>query len=179
MKKTLIILLSITAFVGCKDWFVDEDFTLEKRPYTGAEIKTNGYYYSYESKKGIYDNNGISVLVFYKDGISINFGTRGDNVEVENDVFKVNPLWLKNNKSVWGIFNIDNDTIRIENLRGIGRVRGYMYTEIGVIKNDTTICIIREQSSTGEAGTVPYIMNQTYHFKQFSPKPDSTNVFIP
>ncbi len=168
----------LTVFTNCKDWFEDEYYTLEKRPYTGTEIKTNGYFYSYENSEGVYDNTGISVLVFYKDGTSIHFGTRGNNVDVENDVFKENPLWLKNNKNLWGIFNIDNDTIRIEGLNSDGRVRAYMYTEIVIIKNDTTICLIRVQSSTGKAATTPYIKNTTYHFKQFSPKPDSTNVFI-
>jgi len=177
MKRLIFLLTILMTLMSCKDWLDDEYYTLEKRPYTGSEIKTNGYFYSHQLKNGS-NKEGISILVFYKDGTAIDFAFDGDNLEVENDVFKVNPLWLKNNKYNWGLFNIESDTIKIERLNSYGTVRAYMYTLVGIIENDTTICIIREQTSTDAILDVPFNMNQTFHFKEFSPKPDSTNVFI-
>jgi len=75
------------------------------------------------------------------------------------------------------VFRIEGDSIKIERSKSFGTTKSYMYILVGVVQNDSTIHITKDFSSTGNGGKT-IMMNQTYHFKQFSPKPDSTNVFI-
>ena len=50
-----------------------------------------------------------------------------------------------------------------------------VYLDKGEIQNDSTFLITKSiRSKTGEEKE----LNEIYHFKQFSPKPDSTNVFV-
>lgn len=50
-----------------------------------------------------------------------------------------------------------------------------VYTKRGSILNDSTF-VIKTVSEFDRKKTLPE--NTTYHFRQFSPKPDSTNKFI-
>jgi hypothetical protein len=50
-----------------------------------------------------------------------------------------------------------------------------VYVKEGFILNDTTLQITRMYRVDGSD---EHILNYTYHFRQFSPKPDSTNNFI-
>ncbi|OJV36453.1 MAG: hypothetical protein BGO29_03730 [Bacteroidales bacterium 36-12] len=74
----------------------------------------------------------------------------------------------------WGIYKIENDSIYIQNKFNPGAISMYVYTRVAKIENDSTIHFCYTQSTNiGHFKT-----NETYAFKQFSPKPDSTNVFI-
>ena len=74
----------------------------------------------------------------------------------------------KDIKQKWGIFKIEGNKIRIENW-GYGELARPVTVSEGSILNDTTYKKIKINNSNA---------NLTYHYKQFSPKPDSTNVFI-
>ena len=58
----------------------------------------------------------------------------------------------------------------------MGGIGAPMYMKIGKIINDTTFQLVREFASYHKKDS--RVIDETYHFKQFSPKPDSTNVFI-
>jgi hypothetical protein len=49
----------------------------------------------------------------------------------------------------------------------------------GQILNDTTFVIAESYRMNEGKKTEVKERNETYHFKQFNPKPDSTNRFIP
>jgi len=176
MKRIIFIVVSIILMISCNDVLHDEEFSLIRKPFDGNQIKTNGYYYTYKNKDGLIVDETISVLLFYKNGVAANFGYAG-GIEVMEAKFKINEFYMKDNPFVWGVFRIEGDSIKIERSKSFGTTKSYMYILVGVVQNDSTIHITKDISSTGNGGKT-IMMNQTYHFKQFSPKPDSPNVFI-
>lgn len=82
----------------------------------------------------------------------------------------------------WGVFNVTGSEIVIE--RWVTASGGGTYpTQMlkGVIKNDTTIhfhTLIGVHPVNYNSKKKVLTIDETYHFRQFSPKPDSTNNFI-
>ena len=81
---------------------------------------------------------------------------------------------LRKEKTRWGVFLIIDDKIKYEEwatpteLVSVKKSSGY-------IENDT-ILHITEHFFTYNGEKYP--VNEVWHFRQFSPKPDSTNVYI-
>ena len=84
---------------------------------------------------------------------------------------------IKNIKFFWGVFNIKNNQILYE--RWCPSEPPYRtYVREGNIINDTTFVITKLYRMVNGKKTEESELNEVYHFKQFSPKPDSTNKFI-
>ncbi|GAB1415277.1 hypothetical protein MASR2M117_06830 [Paludibacter sp.] len=163
--------------IGCKDIFQDEKYTLIRTSYWESQLETNGYYYTYASKFDSINSKYLDVLFLYKNGIAIIAGG-GEKEEMEALLKKKEFYnYIKDVPAAWGIFNIENDSIKIERPKSYGWFNSYMFTLIGGIANDSIIHVIKDISSTGKGGK-PKTINQIYHYRKFSPKPDSTNVFI-
>jgi hypothetical protein len=71
---------------------------------------------------------------------------------------------------------ISDNEIKIElyEPRMIGRLRSYLKT--GNILNDNTILLTEEKRAKN--GKDKISINETYYYKHYLPKPDSTNKFI-
>jgi hypothetical protein len=138
-------------------------------PYTGNQLKMNGYYYQIT-----YNNEIYSPLVMYSNGALITLGGVRSTLEEMDEYIRKNYIqdtWYKKNKYVWGVFFINNNTIQINQLSQDYPHRGRV--QEGVILNDTTFSITKF-SSGGKVRE----KDEIYHFREFSPKPDSTNVYI-
>jgi hypothetical protein len=145
---------------------------MEKTPYYGDELRIDGYYYSgpdYESD--------IGVAVFYKDGFCIHTWVRPVNQDtlnyIENEIL-LNDKYiseLKNSPSHIGVFRIINHDIEFE----VWEYRNETVSHFGKVINDT-IFIVNKRIEHRTNTVIPE--NRTYRFKQFSQKPDSTNVWI-
>ena len=175
LKLVLIIgTIALLLISGCKKWFKDEELTLVKQSYSGNDLRLDGYYY--------YEDNGKiwRTYFFYRDGVML-YGagtdTLDNNLEKYDTWFASDFFleYIKTNKRRWGLFEIHNDSILFER---------WVFDEMGLpvlrfsgnIINDTTFVITRRESPyTGKE----FEENELYHFRQFSPKPDSTNTFIP
>ena len=177
MKTKFLLILTITAF-SCKSFEPDiDEFTLKRENYTGNELRTDGYYYNeFES-----DCQRLQIYFFYKNGIILRGGNScKDDINIQEEKFK-NGDWynlVKDDQMTWGLFVIENDTIKYERYNPpVGP--GYLHSLIweGPILNDTTFHIIRyyryDNGVKKEIET-----DKLFHFKKFSPKPDSTNNFI-
>jgi len=158
--KHIKLLSLILILCSCKD----EKFSFQKIPYTGDELRTNGYYFTSYQTLG---TNYIIVNFLFRDGTILSAGSfenLGFNV-VEQKLVERYEL-IRKNKIGWGVFQVIEDIIISEtwttNSGGVGLP---VYKWSAKIENDTTF--LRNDS------------NQTWHYKQFSPKPDSTNRFIP
>lgn len=79
-------------------------------------------------------------------------------------------------KDYWGIFNIKNDSIVFERWYPSSGGPFPAYLRSGKILNDTTFVITK--SFRSKIGNEEQQLNETYHFRKFSPKPDSTNIFV-
>jgi hypothetical protein len=145
---------------------------MKKTPYFGDELRIDGYYYS----NIIYDCY-IGVAVFYRDGICIYTFAEPTNQDtlnyIENEILlneaRINKM--KNVPTDIGVFQIMYPNIQFE----IWEYRTDPTSHFGKIINDTTFIINKWVNNRTKK---TYSENQTYRFKQFSPKPDSTNVFI-
>jgi len=139
----------------------DEELTMKKTPYIGTEIQMDGYYSVFDK-----DYNQYSNLIFYSNGILLSFSYSKEYADFYRDKKIIN--LIRDTKERWNLYQISNDSIAIQ---GWTLNNNYQYVIKNIkakIINDTTISL---KSVKNESWI-------SYHFKRFSPKPDSTNVFI-
>ena len=164
MKNTikLISILSLTIFLNsCKD----EKLTLIKVPYEGNEIRIDGYYYSYYVNNVNPPGECIVGFFLYRNGIMLS-ARAYDKTDL--DILEKNMLEryesLQEEKIGWGVFVVkENQLVYEQWSTSVGGGLPVFKSSYN-IENDTTLIN-------------PY--GEIYRFKQFSPKPDSTNRFIP
>jgi hypothetical protein len=148
---------------------LEKDDVLPKAiPYTGNTLKIEGYYYQIAYNGIIYNPH-----IIYRNGVLITLGGSENSVE-EMDKYirkRMESSRYQKIKYLWGVFFIDENIIRIYSLSQDYPHKGY--SQEGIILNDTTFQITKF-SSDGKIKEY----NDIYHFREFSPKPDSTNVYI-
>jgi hypothetical protein len=175
VKKIYLLIGIIVLLTGCSRKL--QDLIMKKTPYTGNELRIDGYYYSSPRYDQYTNETSINVAVFYKDGFCIYTNGRPPNLDtlgyIENDIL-LNTAFiakLKNAPGNIGVFQIMNPNIVIE-AWGDRTATGSYY---GEIINDTTFIINKAvNNGTGKSRSE----NLTYRFVQFSPKPDSTNNYV-
>ena len=164
----IIILLSL----GCEKKLYE--LSMLKTPYAGNELRIDGYYYSNQ----VFNNhNGIAI--FYKDGVCFHLFAQIESHDtlnyIENEILLDKALM----RSFWntpnhiGVFQINGKSIMFETWEVARDIT--TFSNFGEILNDTTFLITNQvNNDSGKS----YSENLTYRFRQFSPKPDSTNTFI-
>jgi hypothetical protein len=154
--KYLIILALTLLLYGCKD----EELTLPKIPYTGNEIRTDGYYYSYYANNSTPPEEYIVTLFLYRNGVILSAGAYDErNLNALERKMLERYESLQNEKIGWGVFIVKNNKIEYEQWSTSAGGGLPVFRNFYNIENDTTL--------RGFTGNI-------YHFKQFSPKPDST-----
>jgi len=161
MKVRLILFLIIPFVYSCIETLSDEELTITRTHYYGKEFRLDGYYTGLVPGQSVYYN----YIFFYSNGVTYYLGHTF--VEDINQI-KIDVESSRKNKSSWGIFHVKNDTIAIQGWR----LRDDVYQNLLInyqykIINDTTLFY---KDSRGDT--------TCYYFRRFSPKPDSTNVFI-
>jgi hypothetical protein len=123
----------------------------------------------------VYDKS-VGILFFYSNGIFFQSAWSDKQTKfeemIQNGEFKSS---FENNPVSWGLFLVQNDSIFIEQLLNPGYLSNKAYISSGPILNDSTFHLTKRMRSIGGEEEVIDYLN---HFKQFSPKPDSTNNFI-
>lgn len=166
------LIITILLFIGCEKKLYE--LSMSKVPYLGQELRLDGYYYS---NKVFGNHNGIAM--FYKDGICFHlFGLIEDHDTIsyiENEILLnetlMHSFW--NTPNHIGVFQINDNKIEFETWEAGRDI--ITFSHYGEILNDTTFIITkRVNNDSGKS----YYENLTYKFKEFSPKPDSTNTFI-
>ena len=178
LKNNNVLYLFLLSFIvlsinSCKSYRYDK-FTLSKQNYTGKQLKTGGYYYF--KARGKYYRS----YFFYNNGVLLECGggdfTYDEFIKYENNFNRED--WDNYNKIYrykWGLFKVVNDSIFIEKPEPSSGGMSPVYLNSGVILNDTTFILTK---AVRKRTNRVIEKNQTYHFKKFSPKPDSTNSFI-
>ncbi len=177
MNKILNILLICLAF-SCKKDQQDEELHLQQTPYFGDELRIDGFYY-WTFNNG----NSTRVFVLFSNGV-IQGGTSYSGKDWEDKLISdilsgdYHASSIKR-KYEWGLFEIEDSLIRYE--MWFPSPPGPMVSAAseGTILNDTTFHL--QRSFRFENGKRVNISerDELFHFRQFSPKPDSTNPFIP
>jgi hypothetical protein len=147
--------------------------TITKSPFLEDNLKTNGYYYNFWH---VDSSSMVEINFLYKDGVLLHCGNNDSSdtyhreVEYQNGTFYKR---IKDNKLYWGVYKVEEDSIFIERwypFRPFGA-----YRQSGVILNDSTYHLTR---IIRVDGTEESQIDEVFHFKHFSPKPDSTNSFV-
>jgi len=173
----LLKLFLVAMLLSCcakENIFKDDELSLEKESYEGEQLRIDGYYYQ-EVDSVIYN-----VYLFYTNGVILysgsNFSDHDEIFSYIDDEFFVNEAH-KNHKSMWGVFQIDGNLIKFE--------RWYpsqpplkAYVREGEVLNDTTFKITESYRMKDGEKTERKERDETFNFKEFSPKPDSTNKFV-
>lgn len=173
MHKTMPKIYSFPLFISlliltnsCRDELLDEDdeLSLQRQDYNGSELRFDGIYYS-EYVQGHYHR-----FALYRNGVIRDLGSSNE----KND-----PNFLSgNSKADWGVFQINNSKIEFERWYPSSGWISKAYVRSGEILNDSTFIITESYRNQNGEKTEIEAIDETYHFKQFSPKPDSTNNFV-
>jgi hypothetical protein len=177
--KLLLLGLFLASLSRCRSF---EPLSLERKNFTGSNLKQNGYYYTIR-------DDTYNTFFLYKNGIYHGGAGVGKiesgNLVLENLDKNVREVGLIKEQYPsqyhWGVFNVSGSEIMIERwLSGSG---GAYPTEIltGEIVNDTTIHFSGRIGRGGNSGgrkKAVYKIDETYHFRALDYKPDSTNRFI-
>ncbi len=141
-------------------------------------INLQGYYY-YEVKDSL-NKDRVLIYFLYSNGVLLFCGSveKKDFGQMEkyiNHEF-LSKYVFSNDISAWGVYKIDGNEILKEQWYPFDFAAGVpTYISKGEIMNDTTFVLKKISRPNGKDLT---LINETYHFRQFSPKPDSTNNFI-
>lgn len=153
----------------------DDDLSLSRSDYNGNQLRVDGYFYQ-QKDKYYYD-----IYCFYNNGILLAAGGTFLSVAEMDDYLNgefINNKSYQMHKSNWGIFTIENDNIKFERwYPGDPPLKAYIRE--GNIINDSTFIITESYRMQGGNKTEVKARAETFHFKAFNPKPDSTNKFIP
>ncbi len=167
--RLLISLLLILSSCNCDD----EELTLTRMDYVGNELRVDGYYY-YEFES---DVPRVAIYFLYKNGIVIDGGSPAvSQISEREQQYESGEYYdlIKSSKDNWGVFKVVGNEIDIERwYPGDPPLKVFLNT--GEIINDTSF---RITSFSNPDGSDPEARDELYRFKAFSPKPDSTNVFI-
>lgn len=183
MKSLSTIILSIILIMivsSCKKMFEDEELSMERVDYTGTELRTDGYYYYryqyYNSREdSLYDK--FIPWFLYRNGVWL-YGCVYDYSKMEEveKKFEDGSFYdlCKDDKLSWGVFQISDSVIEFEGWESGEYISRPTVKQYAKIVNDTTFCMCSKRPQKGENVK----LGDDFHFKQFSPKPDSTNSFI-
>jgi len=170
--KLLLTVVIMNLLSNCsknKIW-KDDELSIKRIDYAGNQLRIDGYYYQKYGNPELFET-----YILYRSGIILNTGVVDKLIDLEQAILNPDIInKLKGMKNAWGVFKIDSNVIQFE--------RWYpsdpplkAYIRSGVILNDSTFQITKSMRSNGEDVKD---RNEVYHFKAFSPKPDSTNNFI-
>lgn len=179
MKKIILIFPIVVLLLGC-NFFNENDslegLGLERHPYIGKELRTDGYYLATKTHK-----NMLGLIVLYRNGVCLctyveNSG-KSTKQYIENDVLQnksyMHRLWSK--PTAIGVFMKTKRTIALRTWEYQNKRSTIAIDNVGEIINDTTLRI--NTIARTYAGIQQFVYN-VYHFVPFSNKPDSTTSFI-
>ena len=179
ISKTVIMkifTMSLLLIINCncvdRIFMKDDELSLLRVDYNDSQLRIDGYYFAQR------DTVVSSVYFFYYNGILRQTGSLRNLNDFERFEIQITTMEFdlkgKENKDCWGVFNIQDNIIRFERwYPGQGAIKAYVRE--GRILNDTTFHITKSYRSDGSEERDK---DELYHFRPFSPKPDSTNIFI-
>jgi hypothetical protein len=155
---------------------VDDNLSSTRTDYTGNQLRIDGYYY-YEYT--IDNEIHWEVYFLYRNGIIFRAYSykKSDLLKMEEQ-FKTAEFnaQIKEHKNYWGLYLTNNNIIQFELWYPANQDGSWPAAiKTGEIINDTTFHI---SSGMRSNGTEKAVFDETYHFKRFSPKPDSINNFV-
>jgi hypothetical protein len=163
MKTKSILFLFVLLVCSCVGELPDEELTMIKTPYTGKAIRMDGCYVSDPYELNVY----CGYCFFYSNGVYFALSDKLNISNINNFTSGIDNR--RNDKSSWGLFQIGNNSIKVQVWK-MSDVSPQFIVQNRTYKiiNDSTLF-----SDVLSNGDITY-----YHFKHFTLRPDSTNLFI-
>jgi hypothetical protein len=166
-----LVLVALCLLAACRGERWDDDLTLPQQNYFRDELRIDGYYYSLTS------NNNYQIYFYYKNGCVLNAGVVSSQALSEKEASFADGTFYNTAikyKQNWGRFIIEGSIIKDELWKpNTGPLEAF--TTQGKIINDSTFVMQKSWRSCKPKKVREF--EETFHFKRFSPKPDSTNTF--
>lgn len=170
----LFVLLAVLIMNSCCN-STKYDLIIDKEPYFGNELRIDGYYYSQYEGTG---NDKIgNVLFFYRNGTVLHGSSFSPRNFEMLEKFYLDGEYeaFIGEKDVWSTFKVRSDSLVFERWNPPTMSKGpepILY--FSEILNDTTFVVYQCKLYSEQE---LYEKNETYHFRKFDHKPDSTNNF--
>ena len=175
--KFFILIALLLSLYSCSELLFgkDDTLTMTRTDYTGNQLKIDGYYYLKDSASYQRVNHAT---FFYRNGIRRNVGGASESLEkYDAYISSINEAFFKEgDKWTVGVFIIESNSIKYERWALTQPYKAYTYT--GTIINDTTFHITESYRMLHGKKTEITSENSTYYYHKFSPKPDSTNLYV-
>lgn len=169
MKKVHFpIIAALLLFAACKKLGIchDAEFSIEKTPYTGSQLRTDGYYYGEPDT----DYAGVvrrDVLILYRNGI---VAFPGSKQQDSMDQHAAEPM-MTDLISGWGMYIVEGNTIKTERWQSTyGPCKPIILTNATIL-NDTTMVLTTYESRTKRGKPETGAYNERYNFRQMANKP--------
>jgi len=179
MKAKIWMLCFMLYLCSCEKILKNEEFSIKCVPYLGSELRIDGYYYL---KRLGSDGNKrfISYFIFYSDGVSSTGNIETENLSDVESYFATwsYDKWIRSNLYVWGPFSIQGDKLRMQYYEPSDYLIKRIEEVSCTILNDSTFYLEKIYLVHAEKEGRSFTTGE-YRFKQYSPKPDSTNNFLP
>ncbi len=173
----IVFILSLLLMSCGKSLLKHDKLSLEKKDYFGDELRIDGYYYY---KYPVNESFRYVIYFFYNNGVALHAGAiKEEDILIKEEKFKNGTFYLnvENTKYFWGVFVVNNQNIKIERWYPSSGGPLRTYIREGTILNDTTFHITQFYRNQNGEKTAIESLDEVYHFKKFSPKPDSTNKY--
>ena len=166
-----LIICSLVLLAGCAKSRQDDDLSLPLRPHTGS-LRIDGYYYN------DYANGSHRHYYFlFGNGVIVDARAYEISDTAKAEAYFSLPTWpveIRKHKYGWGLFITEGNKIEFERWYP-GGTPLQAFVSSGTILNDTTFHITSSRRSNGDDDDSE---DEVYHFRKFSPKPDSTNDYV-
>jgi hypothetical protein len=166
MKQLAHLPLILLLLISCKVWW--KPLTLEQIPFSGDQIKTEGYFYRIDTvishPLGGYKETVLArYYVFYRNGVLAHANSSLASFDELGNFLQDKEEWalFKGNSYLWGVYQVREKQV-IANVwvpSSGGKHPNYVFRMD--ILNDSTL--IQE--------------SRVYKFRPLNPKPDSVNIF--
>ena len=167
MKITVVIIFILHALSCDKGNNGDDVLSLERQDYVGNELMIKGiYFHEVQTSRGV----RFERYALYINGVMRHLGI----AEQPNSP----KISSGENKRDWGVFQVTGDQFMFERWYPSSGWISRAFVRSGVILNDTTFHITESYRLQDGVQTEISERNEIYHFRAFSPKPDSTNSFV-
>jgi hypothetical protein len=151
----------------------DEEFAADRNDNNSNKLRLNGYYYGKNIRST--DTSSVTILLLNQNGILQDMNSfKKEDAEKGSIVFDSISLSRPPTKPFWGIYNIEDNNIKVQIWEPSTTCFPVLIHE-GKILNDSTFRINVIKNLNGKILKEGEV---TYKFKSYFPKPDSVVSFI-
>jgi hypothetical protein len=164
-------MLVLVSMLGCSTSPSFVELALSKKAYNGNELKIDGGYYYAP------DGANYHVYFLFRNGILLLVGSMpaNDFASLDSKILAITSEGSYSKTRIgWGVFNIALKQLSMEEWTTREPPIPTLKYDATIL-NDSTFNIYKGTPSGGKSSD----LNLTFHFRSFTPKPDSTNNFIP